>query len=400
MKSIFFEPVGGASGDMILGALLDLGADPERIVNILRAAGVTGFSLKFAHTEPDPGIQYGRCLIETEPQHQHRHLRDLLDIADKAEVNDRVRQRATAIFTKLAEAEAAVHDMPIDKVHFHEVGAVDTIVDVLGACIALEELEIDHIYCSEMKTGKGIISCSHGTLPVPVPAVTRMLAGHLVEPLDIAAELTTPTGAAILTTLSAGNWRGKAGQFVKIGTGHGQRDLKPLPNIIRAMLMEEPDCTAEKEEEKVEVLETDIDDQSPELTAMLCDTLRQAGALDVTLTQIIMKKGRPGVRLTLLAEAAKANELVRLLFKHSSTIGIRQHHCTRHTLKRRNTTVPTEYGEVSIKVVERPDGPDAKPEAESCLELARQAGVPPARVMQAANRAVAEGLARASAKRV
>lgn len=387
MRSIFFEPVGGASGDMILGALLDLGASPDRIVSILRAAGITGFSLKFARTGPAHGIQYGRCLIETEPQHQHRHLRDLLDIVDKAEVSDRVRHRATAIFTKLAEAEAAVHDMPIDKVHFHEVGAVDTIVDVLGACIALEELEIDHIYCSEMKTGKGTISCSHGTLPVPVPAVSRMLAGHLVQPLDIAAELTTPTGAAILTTLSAGNWRGKSGRFVKSGTGHGQRDLESVPNIIRAMLMDDPEYASQHEE--VEVLETDIDDQSPELTAMLCDSLRLAGALDVTLTQVIMKKGRPGVRVTILAAADKTDEIIRLLFTHSSTIGVRQHRCQRHVLKRRSASVHTEYGEVNTKVVERPNGPDAKPEAAACLALARKAGVSPARVMEAANKVVA-----------
>ena len=384
MKAIFFEPIGGASGDMILGALLDLGASAERIIDTLKAAGVQGFSLSFERAGEPHGIQYGRCHIATEPQHEHRHLKDLLQIVECADVKPRVRERATAIFTRLAEAEAAVHDMPVEKVHFHEVGAVDTIVDVLGACIALEELGVDAVYCSELKTGKGSITCSHGTLPVPVPAVAQMIAGHWVEPLDIEAELTTPTGAAILTTLTEGNWRGKPHRLLRIGSGHGQRELQKVPNIIRAAWVElETDSVGET----IEILETDIDDQSPELTAMLCDTLRDTGALDVTLTQIIMKKGRPGVRLTVLARTEQVAELTKLILTHSSTIGIRQHQCRRRVLKRGATNLSTPYGDVKAKTVERPNGTDVIPEAEACRELADKSGVSPKEIMDAAKAA-------------
>jgi uncharacterized protein (TIGR00299 family) protein len=415
MPDLLFEPVLGASGDMILGALLDLGVDPKRLAAALRKTGLDGFAIRFSRISGSHHITYGRCevvLADREHGHGHGHehendgkdkgkgkdeqggephrhpphrgLTDILKLIKAGRFAPRAAARAERIFRRLAEAEAAVHGIPVTKVHFHEVGAVDSIVDILGACLALEELDVARVFCAPLPQGTGTIVCAHGILPNPAPATVQLLTGFPVVRLPIAAELTTPTAAAILSTLSEGDATGRPCRWLKVGTGHGSRQLEPGPNIIRAYLLASATPATPLQREDAEVLETDIDDDSPEATARLPDLLRTAGALDATLTPLQMKKGRPGVRLTVLAPAGAAERLARLILDESSTIGLRVYPVTRYVLPRAPSTVKTRWGTVKVKRIERPGGAEFAPEYESCRELAEKSGVPFRRILAAA----------------
>jgi hypothetical protein len=385
MHDIAFEPVLGASGDMILGALFDLGADPAGVAASLRTLGLDEFEIRFGHIEGPHHVRYGRCEVHThehEHHHHHRGLGDILALIEAGALPARARERATRIFTRLAEAEAAVHGIAVEAVHFHEVGATDAIVDIVGACLALEQLAVEHVYCSALPAGTGTIRCAHGVLPNPAPATVRLLAGFPVLRLAIDAELTTPTGAAILTTLSAGDWTGRPLHWLRSGSGAGSRRLEAGPNILRAHLVagDAPGT------EPAVVLEADMDDDTPEAFAALPETLRAAGALDVTLTPLLMKKGRPGVRLTMLAEPAHLARFAELILQHSSSIGVRSYPVQRRVLPRTPAILATPWGEVRAKRVERPHGVEWTPEFDSCRELAQRVGVPVREILQAARK--------------
>lgn len=431
MPDIAFEPVMGASGDMILGALFDLGADPAAVERDLRDAGLDGFHLHFTHAEGPHRVRYGRCEVHVEEDgstvkrftvhgsedgkphghhghdhvhatasntehetrnakhhHPHRGLGDILEIIGRLRAPQRAKDRAIRIFTRLADAEAAVHGIAPEKVHFHEVGAVDSIVDIIGSCLALEQLGVERVFCSAMKVGIGTIRCAHGVLPNPAPATVRLLAGSVlpVVRLPVEMELTTPTGAAILTTLAESDWTGLPLRWGRSGSGCGSRTLPEGPNIIRAHLVETlPFKLQNVAHEKIAVLETDLDDESPEVAATLPDLLRQAGALDATLTPLLMKKGRPGVRLTVLVKPADCATLSQLILTHSSSIGVRTWPASRFTLPREAGSATTPWGEVRTKRIVRPDGTvECTPEFESCRELAEKTGVPLRRIMHAA----------------
>ena len=388
MPTVCFDPVSGAAGDMILAALFDLGAQPDAVEAAIRSTGLDGFDLSFSRTRDCGGLLSGSCAVSVHEEHGHHHhehthrgLKEILELIRSGDIPTRAAERASAVFRRLADAEAAVHGIPPDEVHFHEVGAVDSIVDILGACIALEELRVDRVYCSGYKIGRGTVRCAHGVLPVPAPATAKLLEGSEVTPLDIESELTTPTGAAILTTLSEGTWHGLRFRLLRCGCGRGRREFEQVPNVIRAFLVEEEAVT-----ERIEVLETDIDDDSPETTAALPDVLRQAGALDATLTPLLMKKGRSGVRLTVVARAGTAQRLADLIFRHSGTLGVRLQHASRFVLPREQAVAETPWGPIRVKRVERPHGVELVPEFEAARELADSAGVPIRDVMNSARR--------------
>jgi uncharacterized protein (TIGR00299 family) protein len=317
-------------------------------------------------------------------------LKDILEIIQRSEAPARAKQRAEAIFRRLGAAEAAVHGVDIEEIHFHEVGAVDSIVDVFGICIALEQLGVDRVYSSGFKVGHGTIQCAHGTMPVPAPATAKLIEGFEVERLDIKSELTTPTGAAVLSTLSEGDWRGLSMRVLKTGAGHGTRDFPQRPNMIRAILAEVSDSGLAQD--SVTVLESDLDDESPEILGALVDTLLAAGALDASFVPVQMKKNRPGVRLTVLASAERSAALADMILTQTSTIGVRTSEARRYTLARSAQTVQTPWGPVACKRVERPDGPDLVPEFESCRQLAASSGISLRRVMAAARAAGVEAL--------
>ena len=301
-----------------------------------------------------------------------------------------VRARATAIFEHLAGAEGKIHGRPPAAVHFHEVGAVDSIVDIVGICLALDQLGFDGFACSAANVGSGTVRCAHGVLPVPAPATAELLRGFPVYSAHFAGELVTPTGAAVLRTLVPEPGRLPAGSLLRTGWGAGGREHPDGPNALRLLVIETADADAADTE--VAVLECNLDDMLPELVGELADHLRAAGALDVFLTPVQMKKSRPGTLLTLLCRPAEAPRFADELLARSTTFGVRMHRCAREVLDRQSFVVDTPYGAVPVKAgLRRGRLLKATPEFEDCRRLAAAAGVPVVVVYQAAAAAVTTG---------
>ncbi len=311
-----------------------------------------------------------------------RRLPEILALLEAGELSDRSRDRARRIFQRLAEAEGAVHGIAPNEVHFHEVGAVDSIVDIFGVCIALDLLDVEAVYSSPCKTGRGTVQCAHGLLPVPAPATVKLLEGHPMVRLPIDAELTTPTGAAILTTLSRGSWDMLPVRMLRCGAGHGRRELAQVPNVIRAYL-----CQRDPETDVLHILQADLDDDTPERIAHVADHLRGLGARDVLLLPVTMKKGRIGTRLEALFDGERLPAGADALLRESGTIGARSFPVRRYILEREAVQLNTPWGTVDGKQVQRPDGPETIPEYESCRQLAETSGVSLRRIMLSAGRA-------------
>lgn len=381
MNCLLLDPVGGVSGDMLLGALCDLGVDVASITETLQAAGLENFNLSYQREQTDGGIVYGKCCVETAEEKTHRHLLDIVKIIDEADLSARVRNNSKRIFERLAEAEATVHGTDIESVHFHEVGAMDTIIDVLGTCVALEALNIEKIFYTSFKTGFGTVECDHGVMPVPVPAVVELLEGFRVKPMQAEGELTTPTGAAIVTTIADSAAGGVEGILRKSGTGSGQKKFENLPNILRAHIFD-----TNRADEYIDMIETDIDDDTPEMVSMLKNTLWQNGACDITFFPVNMKKSRTGIRLNIACSPDKTSDLVNALFENSTTIGVRIGTLRRFTLEREEVDVETPYGTVHAKKVYRPDGVETIPEADACEKIAREHDVSPRRIYAEAHK--------------
>ncbi len=379
IKALFFDPITGASGDMILGALLDLGVPLKVVENAIRSAGLEEFEIEFNRVTDHTGITAGRCDVKIEESHHHRHLKDIEKIIDTGEFSEYIKATAKAIFRRLAEAEAKVHNTSVEKVHFHEVGAVDAIVDILGSAIAIDYLKPEKIYCAPFKTGRGTVKCAHGEMPVPAPATVELIRGFPTVNLPIDMELTTPTGAAVLTTLSDGDITGHSFVIKNVGYGIGSRKLEGRINGLRVM---EIVLDEQSSREVVDIIETDIDDENPEVIAALMDELRTKGVCDVTLEQIQMKKGRPGFRLTVVAPRGADHEIANILFSHSSTIGARSYEAKRFILPREAVTVSTRWGDVAAKKIHRPNGVEIAPEYDSCKQIAAANGVSIREVMQ------------------
>jgi uncharacterized protein (TIGR00299 family) protein len=378
-KAICFDPATGAAGDMILGALMDLGTPLEVIDSGIRSTGLNEFELKFNRITDKFGLTAGRAEVITGESHHHRKLTDIETIIGAGRISDNARNMALRIFHRLAEAEATVHNVSINEIHFHEVGAVDAIVDILGTALAIDYLHPEHIFCGPLKTGRGSVECAHGIIPVPAPATVELLKGFPVIPLDIHGELTTPTGAAILTTLSEGDFSGRAMSINKIGYGLGSRQFDDRSNVIRIF---EAELIDNKPPEEVEIIETDIDDDSPEITGSLNDILRVDGVYDITMQPLIMKKGRPGQRLTVIADRGRAEQIADLIFKHSSTIGLRIYNAHRIILPRETVEINTRWGIISAKKIRRPDRIEIVPEYEECRMVAEKESISIREVMQ------------------
>ncbi len=323
--------------------------------------------------------------LDPPSKHAHRGLREILALIERLEAPLRVRERAAGIFRRLGAAEAAVHGVPVSEIHFHEVGAVDSITDIVGICLALEQLGVERVYCSALTIGQGTIRCAHGTMPNPAPATALLLEGADVIRLPLRGELTTPTAAAVLTTLSSGSWDNLPMRVLKTGSGHGRKEFDALPNLLRAFLVEVDDAPT-LGQDTVTVIECDIDDQSGEVMGALSEDLLKAGALDVSLTAVQMKKNRPGTRLTVLCRPADVSRLAQRILSHSSSIGLRTWPATRLILARGQGSADTPWGQVACKRIERPDGVELAPEFESARRVADAAGVPVRHVLDAARR--------------
>ena len=418
MNWLVFDCPSGISGDMTLGALVDLGVAFEEIEQALRTLPLEGWSLRQEEVLRN-AIAATRVHVDLDEEQEpvHRHLRHVIEILEAGSLPPRALKWACEVFGKLAEAEAAAHRTTIEKVHFHEVGAVDAIVDIAGACFGLHRLcemhDISGFRTSQIRVGRGTVRTQHGMMPVPPPAALRLLEGFPIQFSETDGERVTPTGAAILATL-AEPLGSSAIRVQRSGYGAGSREFPDAANLLRLLICqpESVSTTTQSSAEaqtivsaqtqpgaaaaagaalrlgQVAVLKTPIDDMVPEFYGHLTQRLFAAGALDVYLTPIIMKKGRPATEVTMIAEPARIDELAKLLLGESTTLGVRIAYEQRMELPRRMATVSTKYGAVEIKVATRPDGSlRSAPEYESVRRVAEKAAVPLADVYRAALRA-------------
>ncbi|MCF8055271.1 MAG: nickel pincer cofactor biosynthesis protein LarC [Desulfocapsa sp.] len=376
----YLDCFSGISGDMILGALLHAGLDQETLLEELGQLKGVDFQLTVTN-ELRAGISCRHVTVDSPSEQKFRHLGDIIDLLGDSNLSPAITDKAGQIFTHLAEAEAKVHNIPLDKVHFHEVGAVDTIVDIVGSLIGLQHLGIDHITCSPLPMGHGFVHCSHGKLPLPAPAVCELLSDIPVYGVNQEQELVTPTGAVLAANL-ADNFGSMPSMTVKtVGYGAGSNKLKnDQPNLLR-LIIGEP--AAVKETQLVEVIETNLDDWNSEGFPYLCDLLFEKGALDVSLSPLIMKKGRPGQLLLVIAEPAHSLALKQIILSETTAIGLRFHKEERMTLKREAVLVSTPWGKIVAKKVETPKGTMIYPEYEACRKVAEENHVPLAKVYQA-----------------
>lgn len=388
MNIVYFDCVAGASGDMILGSLVALGAPLGEIERRLRALPLEGFTLGSARVQRH-GFEAFQLQVETRETKTHRHFTEIERLLRGASLPDRVLRRALGTFELLGRAEAAAHAVPLEKVHFHEVGAIDAIVDIVGTAWALELLDVSRCHASVIPQGRGFVRAAHGVLPVPAPATLRILEGVPVRATEIEAELTTPTGAALLKTLCD-----TIGEPVGIrpratGVATGTMDLKERPNVLRAILGEP---LAGEGASSVEVIETTIDDMNPQLYGHLTESLFQSGAVEVFLTPVQMKKGRPGVLVTALCDPRRTSEVVERLFGESTTIGVRIRREGRIELRRSILEVETPLGRVRVKTVALPSGEERRvPEYDDLRRIAQATGKPLLTVMEEVRAHLLEG---------
>jgi hypothetical protein len=390
MRTAYLDCASGISGDMTLGALVDAGADLAAI-----QAGIDSLGLPHCRLAASEVTKHGfratQITVEHEPEHKHRHLHDITAMIDAGALSARQKNLATRIFRKLAEAEAKVHGTSIEKVHFHEVGAVDSIADIVGSAIGFDLLGIERVICSPVPTGRGYVEIAHGRCSIPAPATGELLRGVPLESLDVEGELTTPTGAAIVAALAEEFGPLPAMTVEQIGYGAGQKDF-PQPNILRILVGEaaaNPQAAGGRPRiEAIVVLETNLDNAAGETIGHAVDRLWDAGALDVSLTAIQMKKGRPGVLVSVQGRPADAERLEAVLFAETPTLGVRRTTVTRTVLAREMLEVETPWGPVAAKIAHLPHGSQRfAVEYESCRRIADRAGVPLAEVIDAAEKA-------------
>jgi uncharacterized protein (TIGR00299 family) protein len=360
---------------MILGGILGLGIDPEDLRTELKKLNVTGYRLEAAQVVKK-GIAARQVTVQvTEPQ-PHRGLKEIRGILSAGALSPWVKETALRIFTRILETEAAIHNTSPDRVHLHEVGAVDAIVDICGALVGFEMLGVEKFFASALRLGKGTLTCSHGVLPIPAPATMELLKGVPVFSGDEEGEMTTPTGAAIVSTL-AENYGGlPLGTVSAIGYGAGTRDFISVPNVLRLILGSAEQVEPKRKEEKAIVIEANIDDMNPQICGYVMNRLLEAGAYDVYFTAVQMKKSRPGVLMTILCPDESMDAMLALLFQETTTIGVRFFPVSRSTLDRRTEKVETEYGPVRLKVSAfRGRTVNVSPEYEDCRELAARCSV-------------------------
>jgi uncharacterized protein (TIGR00299 family) protein len=378
MPLLLLEPIGGIAGDMFLAAALDLGVDARALEGPLRTLGVTGWQLRIAR-KVECGIAGTHVDVVVEGEQPHgRGLREILALVEGSGLAPRAREAARAVFERIGRAEAKVHGVPVEQLHFHEVGAVDSIVDVCGACVALDLLGWPRVLCTPPELGHGLGRSSHGATPIPPPAVMELLAGKPVRPGGPPGEAVTPTGAALLAELAE---IGPLPAVVptRVGYGVGTRSWPDRPNVLRATLAEPAEAG------ELWLLETNLDDATGQVVARALDASLEAGALDAWAAPITMKKGRPAVLLAALVEEGRRAAVTRVLFVETPTLGVRRRRVERDVLARELRTVETPHGRVRVKVATL-DGVElgAQPEHDDCLALARAKGVALREVIAAA----------------
>ena len=389
MKIAYFDCFSGVSGDMLLGALIDAGLDLAELESELGKLKISGYEIKAERTSRNE-ISATKFSINMSEPPTRRNLGDITEIIDHSDLGDDIKASSQKIFTELATAEARIHNKDIQEIHFHEVGALDSILDVIGCLIGIKRLGIGVVYSSKVQVGTGFVDCQHGTLPVPAPATVELLKGIPVYSKGIEAELTTPTGAAILKAMSRSFGNMPKMKVEKIGYGAGNRELE-IPNLRRVYIGETMD--AEYEEEEVVLVETNIDDMNPQIFGYVSELLLEKGCLDVFMTPIFMKKNRPGTMLSILTKAEKLDETLSTLFTETTTLGVRIHRLERKKLARQIVAVKTSFGEIRAKITKiKGQIKNIAPEYEDCREIAVKQGVPLKDIYDEARRAAQETL--------
>ncbi len=387
-RCAYIDCFAGASGDMLLGALVDAGLPFDRLKSELSKLGLSDYTIS-CRTLSKHSISATKIDVDAQEGHVHRHLSDIADILEASSLDQDIKDRALAVFTRLAEAEAQVHGTTVKSVHFHEVGAVDAIVDIVGSVIGLKLLGIERIHCSALSVGTGSTQGSHGAMPIPVPAVVALCANIPLRRTGIPKELLTPTGAALLTTLAESFGQPITFKADQVGYGAGSRDLDEIPNLLRIEIGDDV-TTPGTQTDQVTVLETNIDDMNPEMFGHVSDRLWEAGAKDVYLTPVQMKKGRPGTVITVLCDSEIAHALKIILLTETTTLGVRQTTMVRTILPRKSGVVKTIYGEIKVKLAEIGDRTRVTPEYDDCSRIAREQGISIVEVYAAALRADVE----------
>ena len=386
MTLCYFDVFSGISGDMTVGALLDAGADWPTVEAALTSLQLDATFYLFKTKRK--GMAGSKFRVEFPEQKKHRHLPHVEKIIQAGDFSAGPKKNALAVFHRLAEAEAKAHDVPIEKVHFHEVGAVDSICDVVGACVALDALQVSEVHCSRINVGGGTVETDHGTLPVPAPATSMLLKGHPIYSAGPQTELTTPTGAALMTTLAVSFGALPPMQIKAQGFGAGDKDFPGQANLLRVLIGER---TGAVEATSVCLIEANIDDSTPQVLGYAMERLLAAGALDVTLTPIYMKKNRPATMLSVLTAPELTEPLMAVLFAETTTLGVRILQAERRVQARQMAEVETSFGKVRIKYNQQ-QGSFA-PEYEDCRAAAASKGVPLRTVIGEANQLFARQLA-------
>lgn len=371
--------LGGASGNMLLGALIDAGLDPAALEHALRGLALPAWSLAVDRVKRR-GVTAIHVEVRHPEEHVHRHLPDIADIVWRADIPEEVKHRTLSVFERLADAEARVHGISRDEVHFHEVGAVDAIVDVTGVVLGLSMLEVDRVRVSPLPVGTGLIRCAHGEMPNPAPATAELLRGAPLRFTDVPGELVTPTGAALLVTLGSFEDGPSEGRIERIGYGAGTRDPAQMANVVRVTLTRDTDRSTgpTSHTDTVVVLETTIDDMNPQVFEHLLRRLFDKGALDAFLTPVMMKKSRPATQLTVICRPGNENELADLVLAETTTLGVRMQTVERRLLPREIITVTTAWGDARVKVA----GGRLRPEYDDCRRIAEATGMPLLEVME------------------
>jgi uncharacterized protein (TIGR00299 family) protein len=385
-----FDCFSGISGDMTLGALLDAGVEAEAVRDAVASLGLP-IRLEVNKVRKG-GFAATQVTVLAPEEDKPRYLADVEEVLDRGRLTPPQRDLAGRIFRRLAEAESAVHGLPLERVHFHEVGALDSLADIVGAAVALDLLGVERFTSGPVAVGGGMVQCAHGLMPVPAPGTAQLLRGVPLRSSSVKAELTTPTGAAILTTVVE-EWVDQPAMTIeRIGYGAGQKDFLEQPNLLRLFVGDAAGpALSGAEQDQVWVLETNLDDLTAEVVGYCYEQLLAAGALDVFSTPVFMKKNRPGILLTILAPEKALPAVEEVLFRETTTLGIRRHRAQRDKLHRQAYTVNTLWGPVVGKLAwleGRP--PRFAPEYESCAQLAREHGVPLRAVYELAQRSYAE----------
>ncbi|CUS82672.1 hypothetical protein JGI7_00634 [Candidatus Kryptonium thompsonii] len=374
MRIAYFDAFSGISGDMTIGAFVDAGVDFEELKSEIQKLNLKNYEIGVRKIVRH-GISATKFdVMVKEREHGHRHLADIFEIIDRSSLSEFVKQTSKKIFTTLAQAEAKIHNTTIDEVHFHEVGAIDSIIDIVGASICIEKLGIEKIFVSKVPLGSGgFVQTQHGKMPIPSPATVEMLKNVPVVLTDVQFELTTPTGAAIIATLAKFGLEKETIKINSVGYGAGEFEIPNQPNLLRVIIGEAP---LKYDEEKLLLVETNIDDMNPEIYPYVVEKLLSSGANDAYLVPLIMKKGRPGILLSALVSESKLDHVLKVIFTQTTTLGVRIIEIRRKKLPRTQKEIDTPFGKVKFKLVSIDDVERLVPEFEECKRIAEERNLP------------------------